>query len=107
MPSTSEEGPERTVFSKPEASKRKAPFGCANRSQQKGLLFKEKPVPRLVLLRSGSRFITGSYDRTCRVWDTLAGKLRWMRSWGILEGAFGLMFVMVPSTANIQVVVNT
>ena len=21
----------------------------------------------------GSKFITGSYDRTCRVWDTLSG----------------------------------
>ena len=24
--------------------------------------------------KSGSRFITGSYDRTCKVWDTASGE---------------------------------
>ena len=24
--------------------------------------------------KSGSRFITGSYDRTCKVWDTVSGE---------------------------------
>uniref|UniRef100_A0A3Q1DEQ5 Dynein assembly factor with WDR repeat domains 1 n=1 Tax=Amphiprion ocellaris TaxID=80972 RepID=A0A3Q1DEQ5_AMPOC len=31
------------------------------------------PLTNVAFDKSGSRFITGSYDRTCRVWDTASG----------------------------------
>ncbi|PWA20176.1 hypothetical protein CCH79_00003685 [Gambusia affinis] len=31
------------------------------------------PLTNIAFNKSGSRFITGSYDRTCRVWDTASG----------------------------------
>uniref|UniRef100_A0A672Z1J3 Dynein assembly factor with WDR repeat domains 1 n=1 Tax=Sphaeramia orbicularis TaxID=375764 RepID=A0A672Z1J3_9TELE len=31
------------------------------------------PLTNVAFNKSGSRFITGSYDRTCRVWDTASG----------------------------------
>ncbi|KAL6079903.1 hypothetical protein STEG23_014355, partial [Scotinomys teguina] len=32
------------------------------------------PLTNVALNKSGSRFITGSYDRTCKVWDTASGE---------------------------------
>ena len=32
------------------------------------------PLTNCAFNKSGSKFITGSYDRTCRVWDTLSGE---------------------------------
>uniref|UniRef100_A0A3B4AHS2 Uncharacterized protein n=1 Tax=Periophthalmus magnuspinnatus TaxID=409849 RepID=A0A3B4AHS2_9GOBI len=31
------------------------------------------PLTNVAFNKSGSKFITGSYDRTCRVWDTVSG----------------------------------
>ncbi|XP_069753331.1 dynein assembly factor with WD repeat domains 1 isoform X3 [Narcine bancroftii] len=32
------------------------------------------PLTNVAFNKSGSRFITGSYDRTCKVWDTISGE---------------------------------
>ncbi len=32
------------------------------------------PLTNCAFNKSGDRFITGSYDRTCRVWDTTSGE---------------------------------
>ena len=32
------------------------------------------PLTNCAFNKSGSQFITGSYDRTCKVWDTQTGK---------------------------------
>ncbi len=32
------------------------------------------PLTNCAFNKSGDRFITGSYDRTCRVWDTASGE---------------------------------
>uniref|UniRef100_A0A8C9TEH5 Dynein assembly factor with WD repeat domains 1 n=1 Tax=Scleropages formosus TaxID=113540 RepID=A0A8C9TEH5_SCLFO len=32
------------------------------------------PLTNVAFNKSGSRFITGSYDRTCRIWDTISGE---------------------------------
>ncbi|XP_010163052.1 dynein assembly factor with WDR repeat domains 1-like, partial [Antrostomus carolinensis] len=32
------------------------------------------PLTNVAFNKSGSRFITGSYDRTCKVWDTTSGE---------------------------------
>ena len=32
------------------------------------------PLTNVAFNKSGSTFITGSYDRTCKVWDTASGK---------------------------------
>ncbi|CAJ1370109.1 unnamed protein product [Effrenium voratum] len=47
-----------------------------NKDSQRFYLFKILrahilPLTNCAFNKSGSRFITGSYDRTCRVWDTL------------------------------------
>ncbi|CAK0892764.1 unnamed protein product [Prorocentrum cordatum] len=49
-----------------------------NKEQQRFYLFKILrahilPLTNCAFNKSGSKFITGSYDRTCRVWDTLSG----------------------------------
>ncbi|KAF4703039.1 Dynein assembly factor with WDR repeat domains 1, partial [Perkinsus olseni] len=31
------------------------------------------PLTNCAFNKSGSKFITGSYDRTCRIWDTMTG----------------------------------
>merc|ERR1719188_2641172 len=50
-----------------------------NRDNQRFFLFKILrahilPLTNCAFNKGGSRFITGSYDRTCRVWDTLSGE---------------------------------
>ena len=32
------------------------------------------PLTNVAFNKSGSSFITGSYDRTCKVWDTASGE---------------------------------
>lgn len=32
------------------------------------------PLTNVAFNKSGSNFITGSYDRTCKVWDTASGE---------------------------------
>jgi dynein assembly factor with WDR repeat domains 1 len=32
------------------------------------------PLTNCAFNKAGDRFITGSYDRTCRVWDTASGE---------------------------------
>ena len=32
------------------------------------------PLTNCAFNKSGDRFITGSYDRTCKVWDTASGE---------------------------------
>ena len=32
------------------------------------------PLTNCAFNKSGSKFITGSYDRTCKVWDTMTGQ---------------------------------
>jgi dynein assembly factor with WDR repeat domains 1 len=46
--------------------------------EQKFKLFKELrahllPLTNCAFNKSGDKFITGSYDRTCKVWDTQTG----------------------------------
>ena len=31
------------------------------------------PLTKCAFNKSGNKFITGSYDRTCKVWDTQSG----------------------------------
>ncbi|CAL1172586.1 unnamed protein product [Cladocopium goreaui] len=50
-----------------------------NKDSQRFYLFKILrahilPLTNCAFNKSGSKFITGSYDRTCRVWDTLSGE---------------------------------
>lgn len=47
--------------------------------EQKFLLFKVLrahllPLTNCAFNKSGDKFITGSYDRTCKVWDTQSGQ---------------------------------
>ena len=32
------------------------------------------PLTNCAFNKNGSKFITGSYDRTCKVWDTVSGR---------------------------------
>lgn len=47
------------------------------------------PLTNCAFNKNGSKFITGSYDRTCKVWDTLTGELLLS-----LEGHHNVVYTM-------------
>lgn len=47
------------------------------------------PLTNCAFNKNGSKFITGSYDRTCKVWDTVTGELLLN-----LEGHLNVVYTM-------------